>query len=75
MLAFRAALRLRPDFADASNDLGVSLAALGRDGEALTAFETAVRLNPSLTAARDNLSRARKGLASPGQVPPRAALR
>lgn len=50
-----AALRLRPDFADAGLNLGVALKALGRTNEALAQFEAVLRLNPHDADARFNL--------------------
>jgi tetratricopeptide (TPR) repeat protein len=50
-----AALRLRPDFADAGLNLGVALKALGRTDEALAQFEAVLRLNPNDADARFNL--------------------
>ena len=62
---FREALRyLGPEtHATIYNDLGVTLAELGRTAEAVQAFAEAVRLKPDFTAARENLVRAKAELA------------
>jgi protein O-mannosyl-transferase len=53
---FQTALRLRPAYAEAENNLGVALTqAPGREAEALKHFEAAVRLNPGYADARFNL--------------------
>ncbi|HEY3836446.1 MAG TPA: tetratricopeptide repeat protein [Bryobacteraceae bacterium] len=53
---FRHALRVKPNYAEAHNNLGIQLASLvGHDGEALEQFETAVRLRPDLAGAQFNL--------------------
>ena len=44
---FRAALRLRPEFAMAQNNLGIVLRELGQTDEALDAFRAAVALDPT----------------------------
>ena len=53
--AFRAGLVLMPESAEAHNNLGGALAALGQTTEAIAEFEHALRLNPMLTSARRNL--------------------
>ncbi len=50
-----AALRLRPDYAEAHNNLGVALLALGRLDEAADAFGQALRLKPGHSEAHNNL--------------------
>jgi Flp pilus assembly protein TadD len=55
--AYRAALTLRPDDAVVHADLGRSLLRLGQDGEGLHEMQTAVRLDPNLTAERELLNR------------------
>jgi protein O-GlcNAc transferase len=49
------ALALDADFAEAHNNLGGALAAMGRAPEAMAAFEQAVRLRPRDRGAWDNL--------------------
>lgn len=51
----REALRLRPRSADAFNNLGWSLARLGRIDEAKQAYEQALQLDPAHERARNNL--------------------
>ena len=51
---FRAALRLRPDFAEAHNDLGVALANRGDIDGALQAFLNAVRAKPTQAPSHYN---------------------
>jgi len=59
---FRHALRVDPDNFMAHNNLGVALAASGREDEAIPHYEAAVQLNPTYPEALNNLgsSRARK---------------
>jgi Flp pilus assembly protein TadD len=52
---FQEAIRLRPDNANAHNNLGVALYRKGRTGEAIRHFEEAVRLKPDYADARKNL--------------------
>ncbi|HEY4990114.1 MAG TPA: tetratricopeptide repeat protein [Opitutaceae bacterium] len=60
-----AAVRLRPDFADAHYNLGNALSSdPSRAGEAVTEYRTALGLEPRLNQARANLGRALA--ASPG---------
>src|SRR6202163_820968 len=59
------ALTLDPDFAEAHNDRGVILAAVGVLADAISCFERAVTLNPGYGEARSNLGR---GLRSLGRL-------
>src|SRR4030095_318651 len=52
---FKAALQLRPDYAEAHNDLGLSLAALKRYDEAIACLREAVRYQPNFGVAYVNL--------------------
>jgi Flp pilus assembly protein TadD len=54
--AARAALRLRPDYAEAHNNLAAAFAALGRWDEAAAAAREALRLRPDFPLARNNLA-------------------
>ena len=53
------ALEIRPDSADAYNILGVLHEVLGEASLAVTAYQTALKLNPKDESARDNLTRMR----------------
>ena len=53
---FRQSLEFRAADAELHNDLGAVLTRLGRAGEAVAEFETALRLDPKLEAARRNLA-------------------
>jgi tetratricopeptide (TPR) repeat protein len=55
MAEFREAIRLKPDFADAQNNLGLVLAQAGDDDAAVTAFREAIRLSPAWADAHANL--------------------
>jgi tetratricopeptide (TPR) repeat protein len=50
---------LQPDDAEARNNLGSALARQGHITEAAAEFRTALRINPGLAAARENLDRVR----------------
>jgi tetratricopeptide (TPR) repeat protein len=54
--AAQTALYLRPDFAEAYNNIGAAYAALHLWDPAIQADQQAVRLNPSLQLARNNLA-------------------
>jgi len=64
--AFRDALLLQQDFAEAHNNLGLALAELGRPDEAADHYRQAVRLKPDYAVAHHNLG---KALASLGKTP------
>lgn len=61
----RHAVSLRPDDAEAHNDLGVALAASGHLADARDQFREALRLRPEFADARDNLARAEGSLSGP----------
>jgi len=53
---FEEALRVRPNYAEAHNNLGILLARIpDRSGEAIAHFEAALRLDPKLAQAHRNL--------------------
>ena len=54
----RMAVDLLPDSAEAQNDLGVTLASIGRIDEARSHFERAVALKPDFAEAQRNLAAA-----------------
>jgi predicted O-linked N-acetylglucosamine transferase (SPINDLY family) len=56
------AVALKPEFAEAHNDLGVVLGAQGKLAEAMACFELAVRLKPAYAEARLNLGNALRTL-------------
>jgi protein O-mannosyl-transferase len=52
----RQAVRLRPDYSDAHNNLGNALSKIpGRSSEAISEFEQAIRLEPGMAQAHANL--------------------
>jgi tetratricopeptide (TPR) repeat protein len=53
--AYQKILALRPDIAEAHNDLGILLAQQGKFEQAVASFEKAVALKPDLLAAHNNL--------------------
>ena len=55
----REALELRPEYAEAFNNVCAAQNALGRYGEAIAACERAVALKPDFPLARNNLALAR----------------
>jgi Flp pilus assembly protein TadD len=54
--ASRAAISLRPENAEAFNNLGLALAELGKHDDAIAAFESALRIQPGFELARNNLA-------------------
>ena len=58
LAAFRAAIRIRPDYAEAHNNLGLVLIQSGKDEEGIAALREAVRLEPAYAEARTNLGAA-----------------
>ena len=56
--AFREAIRLRPDFAEAHNNLGLVLIQSGDDAGGIAALREAVRLAPDYADAHANLGAA-----------------
>jgi tetratricopeptide (TPR) repeat protein len=52
---FQAALRLRPDYARAHNDLGTSLVKLGRLPEAMAEYRAALAIDPDMAIPHNNL--------------------
>ena len=51
-----AGLKIKPDFAELYNHLGVGFKALGRIDEALEAYRQALRLSPNLSVVHNNLA-------------------
>jgi len=64
---YRESLGFRPDDAQLHSDLGTVLAKLSRFREAVPEFETALRLDPHLDAAKHNLQAARARLERAGE--------
>jgi len=64
--AYRAAIRLKPDYAAAYTNLGFSLSRLERWQEACVAYENAIRLTPDDVDAHYNLGVALVTLGRPG---------
>ena len=60
--ASRDALKLRPNYAEAWNNIGAAYNKLGRYAEAVAACEQALRYKPDLELARNNLQYAREKL-------------
>ena len=54
--AARKALEIRPDYAEAYNNIVAGMASLGRWDEAITAAREALRLRPGFQLARNNLA-------------------
>ena len=55
---FREAVRLRPDFAEAHNNLGLVLTQTDDDEPAIAAFREAIRIRPDYADAHANLGAA-----------------
>jgi tetratricopeptide (TPR) repeat protein len=56
----REAIGLKPGYAAAHNNLGIALASQGLIKDAIVEWEAALRVDPNLTGARQNLERARR---------------
>ncbi|HEX8845823.1 MAG TPA: tetratricopeptide repeat protein, partial [Pyrinomonadaceae bacterium] len=56
--AFERAIELKPDYAQAHNDLGMAYVGAGRYTEAITQFLQAIQQNPLLAEAYYNLGTA-----------------
>jgi tetratricopeptide (TPR) repeat protein len=55
MAEYRAAIRIKPRYAEAHFNLGVALAAAGEYAEAVDEYRTAIRIEPEYAAALNNL--------------------
>lgn len=55
MKAYREAIRLRPDYPEAFNNLGAAQAEAGKYTEAIESFRQAIDLKPELAIAHYNL--------------------
>jgi Tfp pilus assembly protein PilF len=53
--AFRRAIQLLPDYAEAHNNLGLVLSKMGRQDEAVQAFQEALRIDPAMGEVYNNL--------------------
>ncbi len=63
-------MELRPEFAEAENNLGIALRVLGQLDEALTHFRRAVELNPTFASAQSNLGQLLIDLGKPNEALP-----
>src|SRR5262249_1339063 len=54
--AFKAAIQLKPTWAEAHNELGRSFLSLGKYGDAAAAFQEAIRNKPEFADAHENLA-------------------
>jgi tetratricopeptide (TPR) repeat protein len=52
-------IQIKPDYADAHRNLASAYASMGRTEDAIAQLELALKLDPSLAAARDGLDRLR----------------
>ena len=56
ILGYRECIRMKPDFAEGHNNLGLALIAAGRYDETIIECRTALRIKPDLGAAHSNLA-------------------
>jgi predicted O-linked N-acetylglucosamine transferase (SPINDLY family) len=61
MVAYRQAIRLKPDYAEAYSNLGKASKDLGQLDEAIAFYRQAIRLKPDLAEAHNNLGNALEG--------------
>ncbi len=57
-MAFRQAVKIRPESADAHNDLGLALLQIGDAGNSIQEFQAALRLKPNDPGYEGNLGAA-----------------
>jgi Flp pilus assembly protein TadD len=62
LVHLRRAAELQPNDSGLQTNLGTALAMAGNFKDAITAFEAALKADPSNQTARDNLARARAAL-------------
>jgi Flp pilus assembly protein TadD len=55
---YQQALQIKPDYAEAHNNLGGALLQTGRVSDAMMQFDQALRIRPDYTDAKNNLARA-----------------
>jgi Tfp pilus assembly protein PilF len=55
LAAFRRAIELLPDYAEAHNNLGLVLSKMGQEKDATEAFQQALRLDPAMAEVYNNL--------------------
>ena len=60
LASFDKAINLKPDYAEAHNNLGIALGSLGDLDRAMAQFEQALRLKPGFEDAARNLEIARR---------------
>ncbi|MGD0390621.1 MAG: tetratricopeptide repeat protein, partial [Tepidisphaeraceae bacterium] len=60
--AYRQAIRLKPDYTEAHNNLGNVLKDIGQLDQAVASFRHAIRLKPDLAEAHNNLANALKDM-------------
>jgi tetratricopeptide (TPR) repeat protein len=58
--ALREAIQIKPDYAEAHNNLGIAFATQGRIREAIVEWELALRIKPDFADAARNLELAKK---------------
>ncbi len=66
--AYQEAIRLRPDFAMAWNNLGTAYGILGQSGKEVSAYQQAIRLKPDLALAWYNLGTTYSSLGQYGEA-------
>jgi spermidine synthase len=53
---FKTAIKLKPDYAEAHNNLGAALSAMGKKEEAISHYKMAIQVNPDFAEAHYNLA-------------------
>ena len=56
---YQEVLKVKPDYVEAHNNLGLTLAARGKVGEAIVEYQEALKIKPGYAEAHNNLGTAR----------------
>jgi tetratricopeptide (TPR) repeat protein len=66
--SYKKALQIKPDFAEAHNNLGAALNDLGKPEDAISSLTKALRIKPDFAVAHNNLGNTLKNLGKPEEA-------